>query len=252
MEQTIINFVIVLVRVSGFVVALPNLGSKTVPLRLRVGLVVALTWMWTTGPEPLTVVSLAATRADWPLVAVIMIREAVLGALLGFLFRLFLLPARVAGAWLGQEMSFNMASLTSVSGEDSTGIVATFLSALGTLLFFGLNMHHLLLLALDRSFQSWPVGTPLPEKLMLVTVEGLSIGENLGYTVAGPAAIICFLVLITLLLMGKASPHFNLMTIGLSLRVLGGLIAIMVFMPEIVSLLSRAVQRVEQFATRIL
>ena len=251
MEFVVINFVLIVTRIAGFIGALPNIGSDVVPLKMRMGLVLALAWMWSTGPEPLVVTNLLSTSADWPLIAVIMVREAVLGALLGFLFRLFMMPARVAGAWLGQEMGLSMASLTSVSGEDSSSIVGHLMTGLATLMFFGLNVHHVIFLALDRSFVSWPVGEPIPQKLFAVALDALSMSHEIGLVIAGPAAVMLFLVLITLLLMGKASQHFNLMSIGLTTRVIAGLVSIVVFMPEIVTLLLRSLLQIESFAAQL-
>src|SRR4029079_10845205 len=101
--MTVLAFVLVLARVSTFVATLPLFGGTYVPRLVKIGLAMALTCFWASCPETAHYDYWISSGAQvrWLAVGVALGREALLGAVLGFGFGLFLLPARVAGGVIG-------------------------------------------------------------------------------------------------------------------------------------------------------
>src|SRR5262245_61263501 len=113
MAVLVLCFALVLARVGAFVAVLPLLGGGAVPRLVKLGLTVALGCSWfgtlfaKLPPEGLS----ASLQSSWPALGVAAGREMLLGALLGYAFGLFLLPARAAGEVLSQETGLSLGGL---------------------------------------------------------------------------------------------------------------------------------------------
>jgi flagellar biosynthetic protein FliR len=80
-------------------------------------------------------------------------REIGIGLLLAMLVGLLLVPARIAGSYIGQEIGVSMDPVTN-AGFDQSTIVAMIFETFAVLLFFGLNLHHFMILFVHHSFAS--------------------------------------------------------------------------------------------------
>lgn len=248
-EALVVHFLLVTVRVGGFTAALPVFGDRSVPRTVRIGLTLALAAMWVADPH---ISTHGVAAQSTVLVGTAVIREALLGLFLGFTFSLFLLPIRIAGNYIGQEMGLTLSAITSPDGQDSASILSEIFLAIGTMLFLTMNLHHTLLALLEQSFARWPVGSALPAESMASAWRSLNMAHHHGFLIAAPIGIWLFITTIALLLLGKASPHLNLMSVGLTVRVFGGVVACVVFLPEVMSLMRQSMHQVQFFVSRSL
>ena len=154
-----------------------------------------------------------------------------------------MLPARLAGSYIAQEMGLTLATLTDPASQTSVNVLGQLFEVIGVLVFFALDIHHSMLATLHMTFQKWPIGgsikgLPLPE--MSGAVDD---AHQWGLLIAAPLAICLFITLIVLTLMMRAAPQLNLLSVGLTLRLVVGLGAVLVFMPEMIDVLSRVIQQ---------
>jgi flagellar biosynthetic protein FliR len=229
-----LSFALILARVSAFVATFPLLGGRSFPRLVKLGLAMSLAWMWfgIYGMEPSADVRGAAEHVHWVGMALAVTREVVLGAVLGFGFGLFLMPLRIAGAYIGQEMGLSMAVISDPSQGDSSSIVAQLMETLGVLLFFSLDVHHVLLLAVHASLECWPCGSTLPAESAMAVVRGIDDAQAWGLLVAAPVGICLFVTMMVLLFLARSAPQLNLFSVGLTVRLVVGLVACLVFLPE--------------------
>ena len=171
-----------------------------------------------------------------------------LAAVLGFMF----VPAKIAGAYVGQEMGLSLAAVSSPSGSDSSTLVTTVFETLAIMLFFGLNLHHFLVMFLHVSLVELSGKIDLldlPTELLVESTHALS---EFGCLLIGPAGICLFVLTIALALLNKAAPTLNLFSVGMSLRAGLGLVCLIVFMPVIMKSMEmyffRHQQDLENFA----
>ena len=232
-ELWAISFTLVLARVGTFVATMPLFGGRGLPRMVKMGLAFALVGVWlgqVKSSLELAAVSLGAQPISY---AIALGREMVLGAVLGFAFGLLLLPAQIAGAFVGQEMGLTLASITDPSGQNRSNVMGQVFELMAILMFFGLDMHHVLIGVLDSTFVHWPIagtGWPVPAGAV---IDGLSVAHQWGLLLAAPVAACLFLTAIMLALLARAAPQLNLLTIGFALRVGVGLVATLLFMPEL-------------------
>lgn len=240
-EVWVLAFVMTLTRAGAFVFFLPVIGGRSSPNTVKVGLAVALAvfWfsVWGTSPSA-EFIQLAAGR-HWLACTLALGREFILGATLGFLFSMILVPARIAGAYVAQEMGLTMATITDPVSQQPASVLAHLFEAFAVLLFFGLDVHHILLLAMNATFHLWAIGTPISDSAIALAVSGVGDAHQWALMIAAPIGISLFLTTIILLLLNRASPQLNLFSVGIVVRVAVGIGSLLIFLPSMVTSIHR-------------
>lgn len=245
-EAQAILFMLVLTRVVGFVVAFPLFASRSLPRTIKVGVSLALTAMWFTVVDANMRESGMTISASTSVVSLVLAMgsELLVGIVIGFAFGLCMLPTRIAGAYIAQEMGLGMAAITAPNQQEQSNALAQLLDAIGVLLFFALDMHQVILCALHASFERLIVGQPvMPQWLAMIRAIGDS--QEAGLVVAAPVGVCLFVTLVVLLLLSKAAPQLNLFSVGLTVRLAAGLAALMLFIPDITQMFQRFFLRAE-------
>lgn len=174
-----------------------------------------------------------------------------LGALLGYAFGLFQVPARVCGEFLTEELGLSFGAFLDPTGTGNVSALTQILDALGILLFLGLDGHHLFLAALDMTFTRYPVGGPLPDVPVQNLVAGASLTIRWGLVLAMPVAIALFVVTFVLAVMTRAAPQINLFTVGFPLRLGAGLVLLFLLLPNLLHSLVNALERFGELLARL-
>ncbi len=223
---------LVLARVGAFVAVAPPFAGRT-PRLVRAGFALALAAFYLGSAPPDWDPALIGKAADVnPLrYAVVLAREALIGAAMGFAFGLFLLPARVAGEFVTQQVGLNITPQAGPAGTESAGPVTTVFETTAGLLFLTADGHHILLSALHASFALLPLGgTTLPDAGPLVN--GLATAYEMGVLLAAPLAACLFLLAVALAVMARAAPQLNIYSIGFTLQVVVVLVGGLFLLPE--------------------
>ena len=122
------------------------------------------------------------------------VREVGIGLLLAMTLGFLLIPAKIAGAYVGQEIGLSLASISDPGPSDQSTLVTKIFETLAVLLFFGLNLHHFLILFLHISM------THLANKISLLDLptEGLiRLVDDMpeyGLLILAPLGIVMFLL----------------------------------------------------------
>ena len=253
-EAWVLSFTLVLVRLATFWMINPIWSSLKPPRQVKLGLVLALSVFWFSGleePAPLLLQN-GSGATQWLVLGLMVLREVVLGGILGFSFHLFLIPMQIAGSYIGQEFGLSMATMTDPSTGAVNNIVSTLFQAIAVCVFFLLDLHHYIVYLLEYSFRLIPAGQAWNiEALQLATYEFASLTEQ-GLLICIPVAIAMFLGLIALLVLARAVPALNLFSIGLSIRLILGLAALMIFLPHVFAIFESQLGEGLSFLERLL
>lgn len=229
-EFQVLSFMLVLSRVSAFIGFFPLFGQHQLPVMVKAGLATALTAFWY-GTIP---VSPYVGQEISTLLAVLLIAQEVgIGLLLAMMLGFLLLPARIAGSYIGQEIGISMEPVTNSGSEQST-MMASIFESFAILLFFGLNLHHFIILFLHLSMNQ------LANKINLMDLptEGLvNLVDQLpeyGLLILAPMGVLSFVMVIGLFFLSKAAPTMNLFSVGMPLRVGLGLFCLTIFIPVLI------------------
>jgi flagellar biosynthetic protein FliR len=233
---------LLLARIAAWAAVLPVIAGRTSPL-VRVGMVVVIAGFYLAGQPPPWDARWAALADRLHAVVYLLgvLREVLIGAAMGVLFGLWLMPARVAGEFLSFQIGLNVAPLPGPTGEEGAGTLTALMEVLAALVFLSMDGHHILLAVLHASWSALPLGgTALPQVAPMV--QGLKTSYELGLLLAGPVAACLVLLAVTLALLARTAPQLNIYSVGFTLQVTVVLLASAVLLPEMVQALQVLVQ----------
>ena len=250
-ERTLVDLAIIftlsLTRVSSFIVSSPMLGERSIPNIVKVAFCVAISVFLFPGIE--RDFAAGTSGLDWRMSLVILGREAVVGFTIGYLVRLIMLPARIAGSYMGQEFGFSLGQVADPSTGVASNEVRLLTDALALVLFWMTDAHHVAI----RVLANQEVGDHLIE---------FPFTEGLGHTVSfvhqvalqqiGPMVLALLLILVCLCVVMRSWSQMTLFSFGSGVRVLFGIGAFFVFIPWIVLQLSSWYHEMPHTLARIL
>lgn len=221
--------------------AAPVLSSKAFPVRARIGLAffVALAAQPTLGAQP--VISITGNEA---LGAVI--QQVGVGLAIGFAIRVVFAAVELAGEVIGFQMGLSFASFFDPSMGSQASAVGRFFSQMTLFMFVVMNGHLLVLMAVIKSFQNFPVDQNFLEALKHMKV--LDLGVDLfasGLWIALPMVGMLLFANLALGIVSRVAPQMNIYAIGFPVTLAVGLIGMAATLPMIdapvMALMQRAI-----------
>jgi flagellar biosynthetic protein FliR len=213
-------------RIGALVGIAPVLGSRIVPVRIRLGLALALTAV----VAPLVPAPPALDALSAPGVLV-MAQQVLIGLAMGFALRMTFGALDLAGQTIGQLMGLGFASMLDPQNGVQVPVVSQFYTLLALLLFLAFNGHLVLIEVLVASFHTLPVGAALgPDGLW--TLAGWA-GQMFAGAVLIALPAIAALVVVNLALgvITRAAPQLNIFAVGFPATLLLGFVVMLVALP---------------------
>ena len=207
----------------------PVLSSRVFPVRARIGLsfLVALAAQPTLADQPTLSLNHPAALG-W------VVQQVGVGLALGFAIRLVFASIELAGELVGLQMGLNFASFFDPTSNTQGSAVARFFNHTTVLLFVVLNGHLLVLAAVVRSFELFPLGPNFMVSLSKIKLLGL--GAELFATalwVALPLIGLLLLVNLTLGFVSRVAPQINIFAVGFPVTLWVGLIGVAAILPSL-------------------
>ena len=213
-------FLLILVRVSCFVHIAPFFGMSNTPRRVKVGLSVFIAF--------LLYASLDHTEVIYSSVlgyAVIVIKEAVTGLLIGWGAQLCMTVASFAGSVADMEIGLSMVSLVDPLTRQNATFSGVFYQYMFSLFLIITGMYQYLLQALVDTFTLIPVSGAVfhADALFSSMLRFMSDYIIIGFRICLPIFCVILLLNCVLGILAKVSPQMNMFAVGLQLKVLVGL-----------------------------
>ena len=234
--QHVTPFVLVLARLGGLFLLSPILSSAAVPRQVRFMLLLGLTAV----VYPTIPVQLHATVSlDLYDLGPIIVRESLIGIVLGLLALLPFAAVQLAGLIMGQQVGLAFAQIVNPAADIEGDAMGQFLFHLAMAAFLILGGLEALVDATVRSFTLIPLGGFGPRQLPVEELASLfTAGLNLAYRISMPVLAIIFIENIVLGFITKTLPQLNVMSFGFPVRIMlgvGVLIASMGFVAGVIT-----------------
>ena len=216
-------FLLIFVRVSCFVYIAPYFGMNDTPARIRIGIsaFTAILLYETLTPVDAVVFD---TVMEY---AVIVMREAIAGLLIGFGANICMAIVNFAGSIADMETGLSMATLMDPATRESTSITGVLYQYSFMLMLIASGMYRYLFGALADSFVLIPVNGVVfhADSLLQSMIEFMNDYIMIGFRIVLP--IFCATLLLNAILgvLAKVSPQMNMFAVGIQLKVLTGLAA---------------------------
>jgi flagellar biosynthetic protein FliR len=209
---------------SGLVVFAPFFGGENLLLRARIGLVIFLSFV----VMPLAGSTINhAIPLNWMDIALLAVKEFLVGAVLGYVGSLAFTGMQLAGELVGQQVGFTLANVMDPMTEQEIGIISFFAFTIGLAVFLALNFHLVFLKILALSYEVVGIGAA---SLTTSTISQMSymVGQiwETCLSIGGPLLMVMLLVSIVIGFLTRTMPQLNIIVIGLPSRTLIGLLAL--------------------------
>ncbi len=213
-------FLLVLVRVSCFVFIAPFFSMNNTPARVRVVLsvfVAALLYQSVTPAEAVVY----ETVTDY---AIIVMKEAVAGLLIGFGANICMSILNFAGSIADMETGLSMVRMMDPTSRDQTSITGVLYQYAFSMMLIATGMYRYLLGALADTFVLIPVGGIAfhGDAMVKAIVKFLSDYVIIGFRIVLPIFSVILLLNAVLGILARVSPQMNMFAVGLQLKLLVG------------------------------
>jgi flagellar biosynthesis protein FliR len=215
-------YVLVLVRVAAMMVYAPLLGSGQIPKRVKAMIACVLAFAIARGVAPpvMPVSSLG-------MVAVGMGCEIAFGLALGLILSFTFIAAQWAGQIVGQQMGLNLSEVFDPQFGGQGSIVGNLYFMLTLVVFLTVNGHRAMILGVRESFETMPLlSVGITKSLVDTFVSLFQVATELAIRLASPILVTMVVVDLALGFIGKTMPQLNVMSAGLSIRVIVGMLVL--------------------------
>jgi flagellar biosynthetic protein FliR len=228
-------------RVLAVFTSAPIFSSRAFPVRARIGfaLLIAIAAQPSLSGQP--VISITGPEAFGAVA-----QQLGIGLAIGFTVRLVFSAVELAGEVVGFQMGLNFAAFFNPSLNTQSSAVASFFGQMSTFLFIVMNGHLLVLMAIIKSFDAFPVDQNFLEAVRQLKL--YSLGADLfasGLWIALPMLGMMMFVNLGLGIVSRVAPQMNIYAIGFPITLTVGLIGITVTLPmldqPLMALMERAI-----------
>lgn len=236
------SFLLVVARSAGFCATAPLFSHRSVNARLRVLIAACISIS--------VYMSMDLELPHYETVlgfTFLILKELAVGLSIGFVASLTMSMLVLAGEFIDREIGFTMATTFNPSTGAMVTITAELYDKLVYVVILITNLHFYIISALAQSFLLVPVGHVNIRVTGFLTNAIGFMGQyfSIGFRIAMPIFLGAMIINAILGILTKSSPQMNMFSVGIQIKVFGGLlvmtIAIM-FVPNIANYLMERTQ----------
>src|ERR1700760_3822625 len=176
-------FMLTFARIGAMVMLLPGLGETNIPVRIKLAIALLL-----------TLIILPLHRADYHVdmgsiasILTMMMYEIFIGILLGATARVTLAALQVAGSVIAQQLGLGFVTSVDPTQGQQGALVGNFLTLLGITLLFSTDSHHLVIAALNDSYNIFSPGDTMPSgDVAALATRAFAAAFRIGMQLAAP------------------------------------------------------------------
>jgi flagellar biosynthetic protein FliR len=205
----------------------PMFSMRVIPMRAKIGLAF------------LVAVCAQGVLVDQPVISVngrdalgAVAQQVIVGLAIGFSVRLVFAAVELAGELIGLLMGLNFASFFDPSSNAQISAVARFFGHMAMLLFVVINGHLMILMAVVKSFDRFPVDGNFVQALgqMRIYDLGASLFSS-ALWIALPMIALLLFVNLTMGIISRVAPQMNIYAVGFPVTLTVGMLGIAATLP---------------------
>lgn len=243
------TFLLLFGRISGLFLSAPIFGSRQIPGRVKV----------------LIIVVLAATLAFFVpvhhaleimtpihfLAAIVV--EILIGYSIGFVVYILFGAIQLAGQLMDMQMGFGIVNVVDPQTGTQIPLLGNLTQTLALLVYLAVDGHHYLLQALAQSYKLIPVlGFNIDTSFTRLLIEISVYMFIIAVKIAAPIVIAVLTTDIAMGFIARTVPQMNVFIVGLPLKILVGLITLFFMLPIYIWIYSLLFARFYEYLDRIM
>ncbi len=226
------TFFLLLIRITGIFTSAPVIGAESMPAQVRI--MSALTLSMLLLPTEIAIRGPVQIPPQTYIFGLIVVKEILLGLLLGFVASFVIEGVKLAGEMMGIQIGFAMVSVIDPESQQEESIVGSLNYLIFTLIFLFINGHHLIIEALDQSLRVVPLG--------LINYSGGFVSEifnrapeffTIGIKIAAPVVVPLIMLSVVLGIISRAVPRLEIFLISFPVNILMSFLIIIYYMEDL-------------------
>jgi flagellar biosynthetic protein FliR len=214
-DTYIVGFILLFFRFGALFMAVPIFSHKNIPMSIKASMAFFFTIVFYSAMPPL------AIAITVPSIVLAILGELFFGLAIGIVLQLAYNVITFAGGQISFMMGFSMASAIDPQSGVSMPIISQFLSLIGLMVLLEIDLHHWMLLYIDSSLASIPLGGFLmTEDLFNYIIHAASNMFVVGFMIAFPIIALSWLADVIFGMLMKTMPQFNLLVIGFPIKIM--------------------------------
>jgi len=231
------------IRIAGMFSVAPLFGTRTLPVRVRIGAAVVISLLIAPGQ------SVAAYPDPFSAPGIIAIgTQLLIGLSMGFTLQLLFTGLYLSGELIATPMGLSMAQVIDPVNGIQIPVLGQLVYMLGMLLFLSMDGHLALMRLLLDSFQTLPVTTDVFATAnywqIVLWARNIFI---IGLQVALPAVTALLAANLALGIITRAAPQLNIFAFGLPLTMIIGLSMLLLVLPELAPIVRASIAEIFEF-----
>ena len=213
-------FFLAFTRIMAVMIHVPALGGQNIPSQVRIGLGLTLALVLFPLQSAPTGEMIGAFAFGIGIG-----KEIIIGTLVGFAADLAFGAIQIAGSAMGMGSGFESGRIFNPSlGEAGSAFDQIFVMT-AAMIFLIIDGHHLVLIALQKTFTAVPLNGALPFNGLEAVLRMTSVFVASGVHMALPVMAALFLTDLTLGLLARIAPQVQVYFLGLPVKVVVAMIA---------------------------
>jgi flagellar biosynthetic protein FliR len=227
-------FLLIFVRMTGLFVIAPIFG-RNMPTYVKIGIALASAILMANVVKVDHVIEING----YLLYAFYIIKEFIVGVVIGFVAYALFTSIYVAGQIIDMQIGFGMVNVFDPVTNIQVPITANLYYMVAMLIFLATNGHHVLIKALYQSFKLVPItsagiGPNMKDNIIGVFQQMFSI----GFKIAAPILAAILIADVVLGIISKTIPQMNVFVLGMPLKILVGIVLIMITIPAFIYIIT--------------
>lgn len=227
-------FLLIFARLSGIFTSAPIFGARNVPLLVKAGLSLMISYILL----PLLFQSqLTIPDALLPYAAVA-IGEFLIGLIMGFACSFIFYGIQTAGTLLDTQIGFGMVNVIDPQFGQQVPLIGNFKYILAILVFLTTNSHHLFLAAIVYSFKSIPITQAVFSPVLTDIIVDMVIAVFIvALKISLPVLISLLLTDVALGILARTMPQMNIFVVGMPGKIIVGIFVLSLALPVYIAFL---------------
>ena len=246
-HDALLFFMLIMTRWIMMTITMPFLGGQLLPSLVRIGLAAllsAICFMMLVNQQHFADLSIV-------LIALLFVKEALLGFFLGFLASLIFYTYELMGELLDISRAASMSRLLVPEVKHQSSTMGVLLFQLSLVVFIGFGFHRDVIHIAYESFVTFPVlsldSSLVKADFFSYCVNIVAVLFNSALRFALPVVVVSLLIDLAFGLVNRVAPQINAYFLSLPAKMLGGLIIVLVVLPFLLDDFSTHYQSLSNF-----
>ena len=227
LPQTAFVFLLIFARVGAMVMAIPGIGDRAIPSRIRLVFALALTLI--IYPIVQKTFSELPTALNAMLAAIV--AELMVGLAIGLTVRMIIAAIQVTGTAIAFQTGLAFAQNVDPAQGIQSSLFGSFLSMLSVTLIFATDLHHVLLAAIHDSYVLFRPGSLLPAgDFAEVAIKTLADGFRVALQLAAPFLVFGLIFYLGIGVLTRLIPQVQVFFLAMPANIFLGFVLLMLLL----------------------